>query len=214
MDTRTGKVCECTPEGGVNLAWWHGTKGARWTHFLRDFRRMFGVHDDVQYFRGVEPQRRGALHDHVLVRCRGDVVAMGERVRQLAIRHGFGHEMKLVWMRAGDPSYIAKYVSDACNELANVEWLDVQTGEITRGARCRTWTASRRWGLTRKELKRQQAAWCRRTAAERQAGEQARQGVAGQALPTDVVASRTGPLDSYTASYPGAGSALVEGRGW
>jgi hypothetical protein len=191
------------------------------THFMRDLRRMMGDHDDVQYARGVEPQMkryhrtgRMLLHDHLLIRCRGDLVAMKEAVRRLAIKHGFGHEIDLRWARPGDEGYIAKYVVDACTERPSVEWRDAKTGEVTRGSRARPMTKSARWGLTMKELKRQQIAWARQRAAERVAGVEARQGDAGHALPDAVEPGACGPLDSYTASYPDPGSALAEGRGW
>jgi hypothetical protein len=162
---------------------------------------MMGPHDDVQYFRGVEPQRRGALHDHVLLRCRGDVVAMREQVRALAIRHGFGHSLDLRWARQGDEGYVAKYVTDSVDGRANVEWLDVETGEVTTGARCRTWTSTRRWGATMRELRAQQRAWVRQRAAEQACGAGRQDGTAAGAS----VAAATWPgaaLDHYTASYP------------
>jgi hypothetical protein len=215
VDTRTGKVCRCTPPGGVHLARWHGEKGVNFTHFVRDLRRMMGPRDDVQYFRGVERfKRRAALHDHLLVRCRGDLVAKKEAVRRLAIKHGFGHSIDLRWARPGDEGYVAKYVTDSVDHRAEVMWLDVATGELTRGARCRTWTATRRWGPAMKELRAQQVAWARQRDAERVAGVQARQGDASHPLPFPAGAADVCPLDSYTASYPSPGSAPVDGRGW
>ncbi len=214
VDKRTGKVCLCTKPGGVNLPVWHAEKGLNFTHFVRDLRRLMGDYDDVQYFRGVEAQERHALHDHLLVRCRGDLVAKKEAIRRLAIKHGFGHSLDLRWARPGDAGYIAKYVSVSCDKKAEVPWLDKASGELVR-PRFRTWTATRRWGLTRRKLKEQQVEWVRAQASKRSAVEEARQGVDG-APPRASSHGQSGycPLDSYTASYPEPGSAPVEGRGW
>jgi hypothetical protein len=205
----TDQPCRCTPPGGVDLPWWNATKSKRWNRFLRDLRRLMGPHDDVQYGRGVEAQRRGALHDHVLVRCRGDLVALKEAVRQLAMDHGFGHEVDLRWARPGDEWYLAKYVSVTCDQVDQVEWRDLDTGFVTIGARCRTWTTSRRWGLTMKELKRQQREWT----LQEQDAERRRTGPSGPDAgapavhvqrPADVWA-----LDPSTGSY-----AKPDADGW
>jgi len=179
---------------------WHQSKGLRFTHFMRDVRRLVSSHDDLQYFRGVEPQEREVLHDHLLVRCRTDLLRLLPQLRALAKVHGFG------WVdvrpaRPGDESYIAKYVSDACDVVHQVAWLDAATGEVMRGARCRTWTASRRWGHSMAEVKRQQRAWVRQAGA----GRAGALGVSpAPGAPAIVVAgTRSGPaLDPYTGSYP------------
>ena len=90
-----------------------------------------------------------------------------------------GHSIDVRWVRPGDPNYIAKYVTDACDERRNVPWLDEATGEVVYGARCRAWTSSRNWGLTMRELRAQQVAWARNS-CRADGRREARQGDAGR----------------------------------
>ena len=99
---------------------WNATLGTRWNHFITDLRRSVPGFRDVQYFRALETQRRGALHVHALLRVTRQVVLTPERmqeVRRIAMRHGFGHEVDAQAVGAGAldqvtaARYVAKYVS-------------------------------------------------------------------------------------------------------
>jgi hypothetical protein len=152
-----GKVCPCTPAGGVNLGEWNAGAGRRWSDFVTYLRRMVG---DVQYAKAAECQQRGAVHFHALIRCERDLDRRVRALRALAIHHGFGHEIDVEPVRdLRAAGYCAKYVSKAVDDRHGCPWLDPLTGATGTAMRLRTWTASRRWGLTMAALRQQQWAW-------------------------------------------------------
>src|SRR5689334_23895374 len=59
--------------------------------FCQAVRRMLGEH--VEYFRGVELQERGALHDHVLVRFRTGTLVNFDRSEERRV----GKECRSRW---------------------------------------------------------------------------------------------------------------------
>ena len=186
-----GEWCECTPEGGVDLARWNGSAGLRWSRFVDALRYRFG---DVQFFKAAEVQTRGALHFHApLVLEPGTVVKLSE-VRALAIEHGFGHSVKLDRLPAGSSKreragwYVAKYVSKSSTDRESVPFVDRRTGEVGPG-RWRTWSASRRWGLTMAALRQQQREWVQRGGPE---------GPPVEALAPGSGGARRAPLDPNT----------------
>lgn len=170
-----GRRCPCTPAGGVVLSTWNASLGRRWNLFVTDLRRLLG---EVEYFRAVEPQRRGALHVHALLRRRDGRplrVSVSE-VRRLALRHGFGHSVDVQRLEARHAGYAAKYVSKAADGRAAVPWLgwrsrggtwlDRRTGELVVVERkrvrsfvptYRTWTSSRLWGRSMSQVREAQA---------------------------------------------------------
>lgn len=160
-----GQWCPCTPEGGVNLARWNGEAANRWNKFITDVRRSLGP---VEYFAAKEVQKRGALHFHVPLRFDRPTRVRLSKLRALAIRHGFGHELVLDELSehldrgrgSADSSswYVAKYVTKASGDREEVPFANRLTGEIGPG-RWRLWTASRGWGLSMKRLRAIQAAW-------------------------------------------------------
>lgn len=186
---RSGEWCPCTPEGGVDLAAWNASHSRRWNHFRTLLRRELSP--DAEYFRGVEVQQRGALHDHSMLWS--PVALRVSRVRELAVRAGFGHSVDLVECRPGSKKaayYVSKYVTKSTDQRHDVPWLpegtadtgehlvDVGTGEILRrspmgyGAPYRTWSMSRRWGLTMAAVKADARAYAAgRREAEAAAGE-------------------------------------------
>lgn len=180
-----GFVCPCTPAGGIHLATWNGRAVDRWNDFHRALEREVG--QDVAYFKGVEVQGRGALHLHVIIRCERPLMIRTSRLRALAMRHGYGHEVDLrpnVDMRAG--SYVSKYVSKSCDERRRAPYVHRVTGEVGNG-RWRAWTASRDWGMTMGRLKASQAAWAAIAAAA--------------ARPEDDDPAPKAPLDQRTGHY-------------
>lgn len=197
---RWGAICECTPEGGVNLAEWHSTMGQRWSWFLTDLRRKFG---DVEYAKAAEVQKRGALHFHVLIRCDGDLVAQKETLRRLAIRWGFGHSFDVQPANHSHAYYCAKYASKTCDDRGQVAWLDRSTGEIVDGApRLRVWTSSRAWGSTMKAVRAEQRAWASAGAAGGRAAEPPGPDGPAQAAPAASLDLNT---ESYAASVAESG---------
>lgn len=162
-----GQACPCTPPGGVHLGAWNATAAARWNRLCQAIRRELGIH--VEYFRATEVQQRGAVHYHVLVRfpvSRGALISTS-RLRALAIRHGFGHEVDVapVGDDARAAGYVAKYVSKSVDDRSSIPWV-TRDGEVTSATgRYRVWTASRRWGSTMADVKLAQRAWAQGQAA-------------------------------------------------
>lgn len=149
----SGRVCPCTPPGGVDLATWNASLSVRWNRFVTDLRRTVG---QAEYFRAVEVQRRGALHLHVVLRWEGSPRPLDvAQVRRLAIRHGFGHEVDAQVVPEADrprvAGYLSKYVSKAATDRESVPFAG--------GGRWRTWTASWRWGCTMASVREAQRAW-------------------------------------------------------
>jgi hypothetical protein len=141
------------------------------------------VAPDIQFMRGCEVQDgkrrddgrgRMGLHDHVILRTRH---ALDERlIRRLAVQAGYGHSAQMDEMASDsrrEASYVSKYVSKSADQRWSVPWraevVDVETGEVTRQlvkARYRTWSASRSWGITMKQLKTEAAVRARSFADE------------------------------------------------
>lgn len=150
----SGDWCPCTPAGGVDLARWNAGHSARWNHLRTLMRRELSP--AVEYFRGVEVQERGALHDHAMVWS--PVPLSKNRLRGMAMRAGFGHSLDLAPAPPGSKRaayYVSKYVTKATDSRELVPWwgevVDLDSGEVTEGViagRYRTWSMSRGWGLT------------------------------------------------------------------
>lgn len=165
-------LCPCTPAGGVDLAGWNAGHSRRWNHLRTALRRD---HPGLQFFRGIEVQRRGALHDHAMVWSPTPLALPA--LRALAIRCGFGHEVDLAPCEPGSRKaayYVSKYVTKATDSRALVPWraevVDLDTGEVTQAlvpGRYRTWSMSREWGSTMSEVRAVAAAYARRQAAIR-----------------------------------------------
>lgn len=205
-DGESGKagcyVCECTPAGGVDLAEFNSTLTVRFNRVLEAMRRGEATpkemgrraHQAFEYFNAREVQKRGALHTHTLVRPADDVpLVISQRLlSQLAIRHGFGHQVDIQRIgeavrgksRTADGAarYVSKYVSKSADERGKVPWRrkecrcvpDAPTRcvpcvERMRGvapAKYRTWSASRQWGQTMKAVKEAALEYARAAEAE------------------------------------------------
>lgn len=180
----SGEVCPCTRPGGVYLPEFNATITARTNRFLEALRRGEASplvrgrrrHLDLEYFNARETQERLALHDHMLIR-RTDGKALQLRtsdVRALAIKHGFGHSVKVrvvglgkhggskARTAGGAAAYCAKYVSKTADVRPDVPWSGPRR-------QWRTWTCSRRWGQSMKALR--EAARKHAREADRQAAE-------------------------------------------
>lgn len=161
------ELCRCTPPGGVDLARWNPTCGRRWNSLLKLIEDHYGARPT--YFRAVEVQDgkrredaagRGALHLHVLVRS--DYVMSDRTLRKLAVDAGFGHSLTLDELAPGSRKaahYVSKYVSKSCDMRDDVPWLvedlDPVTGETIEKTvpTFRTWSQSRAWGKSMRELR-------------------------------------------------------------
>jgi len=206
---RDGEPCRCTPLGGTSVAAFNATASKQFNRWMQDMRRTYGP---IEYARAAEIQDgkrrsdgkgRGALHFHVLVRAENEGLVRRDfkkrdpfcPMRLIAMKHGFGHSIDVEDAKAGTAWYCAKYASKSAAERAVMPWFDRVTGELVVGnGRYRTWTASRGWGLTMKDVRRAQAEWAR---AHPLSGSE-------DATETDQAADG-GPLDSNTLSYTTSG---------
>lgn len=178
------EVCPCSPPDGVDLAVWNRSLTQRTNRLLEAIRRgeaspLFAGRRrkiGLEYFQAREPQDRGALHIHaVLLPLDGKPVQLDKRqLRTLAMRHGFGHEITTERIgtsrhggsKARSPGrvsgYLSKYVSKGADLRDGVPWPPLPRG---RQAPYRTWTRSRGWPRSMKEVQHAQRQWPR-TAAE------------------------------------------------
>jgi hypothetical protein len=212
------EMCPCTGLDGVDLAEFNASVTARWNRFLEALRRGEAspgikgrrVHVGIEYFNAREVQKRGAIHCHSLFRrTDGKPLQLAKRrVRELAIRHGFGHEVQVEVAGLGKHArggrrpgravlaarYCAKYVSKSADERERAPW-----PSEAPGACWRTWTSSRRWGSSMREVReaaraRAIAGLARGPGADALAAAPDRAGTVGLARPG-------APLDSLTESY-------------
>lgn len=199
---KSGRVCPCTPPGGVDLGQWNGTMAQRWNHFITDVRRYIG---EVEYFAAKEVQARGALHIHAPMRFSAPVRVSIARLRLLAIRHGFGHEVDFVEItdEGRAAGYVAKYVSKSAGERERAPFVHRETGEIGPG-KWRTWTSSRTWGSSMASVRAAQRAWWSSAGASVVGGAGGPQGEPGgrpeAPRPGDA---EGGALDTNTENYAG-----------
>jgi hypothetical protein len=178
-----GQLCRCTGADGVELARWNAGIGKRWNRFAQAAQRLLERHgiERAAPFKCTEIQRRGALHVHSLWRLSspvGQLAQLRRELRELAIDHGFGHELDVRVPVEGQRStrllawYCSKYVSKSVTERASVPWhvevgrhcsVDQGTGEVVqhRGDpwTYRAWSASQRWGLTMGKVVAAQRLW-------------------------------------------------------
>lgn len=182
------------------LAIWHDEVGQRWSWFVTDLRRELGC--DVQFFKTWEPQSRGALHAHSMMRTQGPVSESRFRtaVTVCAARWGFGEQIKVEMVDLGDSlqaakcaGYCAKYSSKGADALPAVQRLNMVTGELRHGG-YRSWSSSRSWGSTMAAIRLRRCQWAANHAAAI-GGADAAVGCA---------------LDSYQDIYAGVTPALVD----
>lgn len=165
------KLCRCTPVGGVDLADWNTACGKRWNTFRTRLKKAY---PSIEFFRGVEVQKRGALHLHVMIWCADDLMPALNWIKGAAMDVGFGHSTDLRPCAPGsrrEAAYCAKYVTksnghrDRCPWRQYVEHPNRETGEILSGysgrATYRTWSASRGYGVKMRDVKATDAAHAR-----------------------------------------------------
>lgn len=212
-DGRSHSWCPCGEDGHrletrEDIAQWNPTSSSRANRFINNLQRgssLKGGRGDFersQYFRAMEPQKRGAIHFHIVFRVPGVLVVDDELrawVSEQAVAAGFGHEVDIQVIGDGDldhvraARYVAKYVTKSnatssdvampaalecgCRKRGAVlaEWENKGIGKggkllaARRGRyvpssvhedscavperhalprRPRSWTCSRRWGLS------------------------------------------------------------------
>lgn len=161
--------CGCWKAARDGLERWNPSAAARWNHLRTLLDREY---PGMVYVRAAEVQKRGALHFHVLLWSPKPVVL--QRMRELAMRAGFGCSVDWAPCDPGSRRwayYLAKYITKSTDERDHVPWkverLNKRTGEIRlmhSTATFRTWSSSRDWGLTMKQIRE-----ALRAAAQRQA---------------------------------------------
>nr|CRY96532.1 hypothetical protein [uncultured prokaryote] len=167
---QNGIDCPCTPAGGIDLGAWNASHSRRWNHFRTSLRQQV---PQLEFFRGIEVQHRGALHDHCLVWSPVPITTKSVRVH--ALRAGFGHSIKHARIVAGssdEARYVTKYTTKSVDQRTDVPWtvdvVDQVTGEITTeevDGRYRTWSMSRGWGTRMADVKAAIAAHMQRARA-------------------------------------------------
>ena len=182
--------CQCYRAAATGLGLWNASASGRWNRLRTALKREY---PNLQFFRAVELQERGAIHLHVIVWTARPLAL--QQVQRLALAAGFGCSVDFAPARPGDTrqaGYVSKYVTKSCDLRGETPWdvVDRETGEITtRDATVRTWSCSASWGMKMREL---EAAI--REAAARRAQEQRRDRVtcsAGDS--TESPCAATGP---------------------
>lgn len=148
------EACPCADGMAGGLGTWNASAGKRWNVLRGAIGRLY---PGAEFFRAVEPQKRGALHFHVIIWTPIPLVL--KDVQRMAVAVGFGCVIDYEPARPGDTrqaAYVSKYVTKATDQRGEVPWdvVDFETGEVqaVNEAKYRTWSCSRGWGLTMKAL--------------------------------------------------------------
>ena len=147
--------CECHRHGRSD-GQWNAQEAKCWNRL----RTAWARRQDVTFIGSVETQVRGMLHRHVVVFTDGHVGH--EDLQALALAAGYGCVLDVQELTTAKEvaRYVAKYVTKSSADRPNVPWVatvvDEATGEVrdmhTR-ATYRTWSSSRDWGVTMKQLR-------------------------------------------------------------
>lgn len=152
-----GAPCPCTPDGGVDLSEWNPSAAGRWNHLRTVIRQEV---PEFEFLRVPELQQRGALHYHIIVWS--PVPLDRVSLRRKAIRCGFGHELDLAPIEPGSRKhayYVGKYVTKTIDgrtkqlhgeSMPNMPW---KVDGLHSAPTFRSWSSSRRWGLTMAECR-------------------------------------------------------------
>jgi len=147
-------VCGCEGQIIGGLGSWNASAGKRWNRLRGELARLY---PGIVFLRAVEVQERGAIHLHVIVWTPEPLVL--REVQALALDAGFGCVIDFKPAKAGDTrqaAYVSKYVTQATDQRGEVPWdvVDRESGEVVAvsGAKFRTWSCSRDWGLTMKAV--------------------------------------------------------------
>ena len=201
----------------IDAAAFHGALAGAWSHFLTDVRRVLnpgctGAVADwpitVDFLKTYEPQERGVLHVHVMLRVTGVVTDRRLRaaLRMCASRHGFGPQLDVQQVSlecsedvAKAAGYTAKYCAKSSDMLGNYRKLDRSTGELSVGG-FRAWSSSMCWGLRMWQIQQRRKDW----AISQGAGS----GDRASGLASTPGSGAT--LDSYSGSYASSSLSALE----
>ncbi|WP_222195927.1 rolling circle replication-associated protein [Modestobacter italicus] len=155
-----------------DLAEWNAAAGQAWNRLRLRLSRVCRF----EYFRVVEVQKRGALHLHVLMWSAEPL--QRDQIQRIALAAGFGCQVDLTPLSPRrHANYAAKYATKATDQRGAAPWavdvINKRTGEVTRGrapARYRTWSSSRQWGLTVREVRAANRAALEKSRLRRAAG--------------------------------------------
>jgi hypothetical protein len=224
----SGKDFGCVVEVEA-LALWHDDIGIRLSRVFEDVRRALNPGESAvavsqrstrfEYMRTYEPQKRGALHAHMMGRVEG-VGVTDKRFRavfaEAARRHGFGKQLKIDQVDISNPlhaaraaGYVAKYNTKSADALPDIRRLNCATGEIRHGG-MRSWSASRSYGDTMRSVQLRRCQWAMAKAQTDRATAAAGDslgGAVGVALDLYQSHSATGGLSA--PDLPGFSSALL-----
>jgi hypothetical protein len=154
-DDRPMCSCDRSAEGGLGA--WNARAAARWNRLRTALARMY---PGLDFLRAAEVQKRGALHFHVLLVTDRPVDPVA--VQRVALEAGFGCVLDLAPITDAKRAsyYVSKYVTKSCDDRGNVPWSAVVCDEDTGEMRLmetlptfRSWSSSRGWGLTMKEVR-------------------------------------------------------------
>jgi hypothetical protein len=114
--------------GHGTIAGWNAQAGDAWNRLNTMLKRELGG-VPFDYFKAAEPQTRGALHYHSIMRWEGPRPTR-KRLCELAKRAGFGCEFGFDYRpaesAAGVLAYVLKYVTKAVDERHAVKWSKVK----------------------------------------------------------------------------------------
>jgi hypothetical protein len=147
--------CGCDHAMAAGPASWNASAGRRWNHCLTLLRRLS---PELEFFRAAEVQRRGLLHQHVLLWS--PVPLDPVEVQAAALAAGFGcvFDLQEVTSPQQVARYVGKYVAKSTDQRDDVPWeqlrVDPKTGEVTdvrTRPTYRSYSTSRTWGLTMRD---------------------------------------------------------------
>lgn len=146
--------CACG-QHGLTMGEWNRQESACWNRL----RTAIARDRSLVYVGAVEPQKRGALHRHVVLFT--DTPLLPSEAQELALAAGYGcvSDLQPIRTAGGVANYVSKYVPKGANARAVVPWtrtvVDRDTGEVSEvpmRATFRLWSAAQGWGITMKQI--------------------------------------------------------------
>jgi hypothetical protein len=143
-------VCGCEHSAPHGPGVWNRDASRRWDRLNRSLKRAL---PGAQFYRAVEPQKRGLLHLHVIL---WSPTPIDVRVLQdLALRAGFGCNTRLDMCRGKEDgarfaNYVTKYVTKGIDGRQELPWeeIDPDSGQRTSSlATYRPWSQSSGFGV-------------------------------------------------------------------
>jgi hypothetical protein len=150
---RATQLCDCHESAPHGVGAWNRRASRRWNHLRTLIRREY---PGAEFYRAVEPQKRGALHLHVILwsPIKPDPVVL----QRLALQAGFGCNTRLDPCKGAEDgarfaNYVTKYVTKAIDDRSDLPWddLDTTSGELVAAQPTyRPWSQSAGFGVRMK----------------------------------------------------------------